>query len=96
MFLLLKAGEVLGGGKGGAEAHKSQEQLSAPAKLFSQQQPSSPSGPQYHLEWAGFPLTFTEWLWKSVTTISFLLLTATKCGPEQRKWEERSEEEPHC
>ena len=26
-------------------------------------------------------LTFTEWLWKSVTTISFLLLTATKWGP---------------
>ena len=26
-------------------------------------------------------LTFTEWLWKSVTIISFLLFTATKCGP---------------
>lgn len=25
--------------------------------------------------------TLTEWLWKSVTTISFLLFTATKCGP---------------
>lgn len=25
--------------------------------------------------------TFTEWLWKSVTTISFLLFTATKWGP---------------
>lgn len=31
------------------------------------------------------PLTFTEWLWKSVTTISFLLLTATKWGPEETK-----------
>ena len=30
-------------------------------------------------------LTFTEWLWKSVTTISFLLFTATKWGPEDRK-----------
>lgn len=30
-------------------------------------------------------LTFTEWLWKSVTTISFLLFTATKWGPGNRK-----------
>lgn len=34
----------------------------------------------------GRTLTFTEWLWKSVTTISFLLFTATKWGPENTKW----------
>ncbi len=29
--------------------------------------------------------TLTEWLWKSVTTISFLLFTATKWGPESSR-----------
>lgn len=45
-------------------------------------QPNSTRGPQ-HLPVAA--LTFTEWLWKSVTTISFLLLTATKWGPGETK-----------
>lgn len=39
----------------------------------------------------GWPLTFTEWLWKSVTTISFLLFTATKWGPENTKGASGSE-----
>lgn len=38
----------------------------------------------------GRALTFTEWLWKSVTTISFLLFTATKWGPENIKWVSRA------
>lgn len=45
-------------------------------------------GPMGQGSWkeGGRTLTFTEWLWKSVTTISFLLFTATKWGPENRKW----------
>lgn len=35
----------------------------------------------YPYEGIQHTLTFTEWLWKSVTIISFLLFTATKCGP---------------
>lgn len=31
--------------------------------------------------------TLTEWLWKSVTTISFLLFTATKWGPGSSRGE---------
>lgn len=35
--------------------------------------------------------TLTEWLWKSVTTISFLLFTATKCGPAISRGDKKGE-----
>lgn len=59
------------------------------AKVFARQQRYACTSITHYSSFiTAWILTFTEWLWKSVTTISFFLFTATKCGPEGICWEE--------